>query len=109
MSADVIDMRYDRFLRELREHGSWKIASEKSGLPEAEVSAACVENPKFDLAQVECQLEHSEEFMLNSTEKSIAAATAEFNQQMNKARDEMKNQILAMKETAHEKFNIRHG
>lgn len=109
MSAEIIDVRYDRFLRELREHGTWKLASQKSGLSEDEVSAACAENPKFDLSQVECLLEYHEEFMLNSTEKSIAAATADFNRQMDAARDEMSAKIAEMKEVAHEKYRIRHG
>ncbi len=109
MSAEIIDVRYDRFLRELRDTGSWKIASVRAGLTEDEIQARCEEIPKFDLAQVECSLEHSEEFMITSTEKSIAGATATFNRQMEKARDHMKTQVMEMKETAHQKFRIRHG
>lgn len=75
--GDVIDARPDRFLREMRDHGTWAKACELSGLSPFEAKRLCTENPKFDLAQVECLLEFSEEFFTQMVEEVIAEAEAQ--------------------------------
>lgn len=74
MSADVIDMRPDRFLRAIRDGGSWTETCKKAGFLTGEVEALCAENVKFDLSVVECQLEYHEEQMIKATEALIASA-----------------------------------
>ena len=59
--SNVIDIRFDRFLRELRETGCFEISAKKSGMTISEVEARCKQNPKFDLAAIECHLEFLEE------------------------------------------------
>jgi hypothetical protein len=59
--GDVVDVRPDRFLRELREHGNVHRAAENAGLTIAEVEAMCRASIKFDRAQIECHLEYLEE------------------------------------------------
>ncbi len=55
--GDVVDVRPDRFLRELREHGDKLKALTASGMSQAEFDSVCLNNIKFDRAQVECHLE----------------------------------------------------
>ncbi len=74
MSADVIDMRPDRFLRAIRDKGDWATACEAAGFTLDEVEDLCRVNPKFDLAQVECQLEYHEEQIIAAMEAAITAA-----------------------------------
>lgn len=74
MSADVIDMRPNRFLRVMRDTGNWNEACEKAGLSTEEVEALCAENSKFDLSWVECQLQYHEEKIIEATEAAIDSA-----------------------------------
>lgn len=76
MSADVIDMRPDRFLRVLRDTANWAEACEKAGYSPDEVEALCAANAKFDLSQVECQLQFHEEKIIEATEAAITTARA---------------------------------
>ena len=96
MSADVVDMRPDRFLRAMRDTGNWAKACEAAGLTSEEVSKLC-ENPKFDLASVECQLEYHEEQIIETTEAAIAGARAD-----------RVTAIRVLRETAIEQYRARH-
>lgn len=75
--GEVIDVRAHRFLQEMREHGSWKDACVGSGMSPAEVERLCTINPKFDLAQVEAQLEHVEGVYASKIEAVITKARAD--------------------------------
>ncbi len=59
--ADVVDIRPDRFLREVRDHGDGMKALAASGMSRAEFDSVCLSNLKFDRAQVECHLEFIED------------------------------------------------
>lgn len=59
--GDVIDVRPDRLLREMREHGDWNTACQNSGMTMTELNALCRSDIKFDRAFVECHLEFLEE------------------------------------------------
>ena len=74
MSADVIDMRPDRFLRVLRDTADWAQACEKAGYSASEVEELCAVNARFDLSQVECQLQFHEEKIIEATEAAIVTA-----------------------------------
>jgi hypothetical protein len=69
--GDVIDVRPDRFLREMREHGNVDKACKASGMPRAELDDLCRVNAKFDLAQVEAHLEHIEEVIMAEARKRL--------------------------------------
>lgn len=97
MSADVIDMRPDAFLRAIRDTADWQAACDKAGFTLDEVEKLCAENPKFDLAQVECQLEYHEEQIIAATEAAIDAARAN--------RD---RQIKSLRENSLKKWRERH-
>ena len=64
MAGEVIDLRPDRFLRELREHGSMGKACINSGMSIAEFNDLCASNIKFDRSQVECYLEYFEDTIM---------------------------------------------
>ena len=59
----VVDIRPDRFLREMREHGDKLKALTASGMSQAEFDSICSSNIKFDRAQVECHLEYFEDHL----------------------------------------------
>ena len=59
--GDVVDVRPDRFLREMRDHGDTVKALAASGMSRAEFDSLCLDNLKFDRAQVECHLEFIED------------------------------------------------
>ncbi len=59
--GDVVDVRPDRFLREMRNHGDTLKALAASGMSRAEFDSVCSSNLKFDRAQVECHLEFIED------------------------------------------------
>jgi hypothetical protein len=82
MTADVIDVRPDRFLRALRETGAWEEACTQSGLTIDEVKQMCVDNKKFDLAQTECHLEHVEESLLGAIETAAMQAHVKLEEKM---------------------------
>ena len=85
--GDVVDTRPDRFLREMREHGTWAVACKKSGLTRNEVEQLCVDNARFDLAQTECQLEYHEEIIVKATEQAIEAARKQRDIRVSQLRD----------------------
>lgn len=72
MTAEVVDVRPDRFLRAMRDTGDWAKACEQAKLSTEEAEKLCSDNPKFDLASVECQLEFIEDQMVQQTEAAIA-------------------------------------
>lgn len=74
--GDIVDVRPDRFLREMREHGEVNKACTNSGLALADLEALCIANRKFDISQVECYLEHLEDTLLAETRKLLAGARA---------------------------------
>lgn len=59
--GDVVDVRPDRYLREMRGHGDTAKALAASGMSRAEFDSICTSNIKFDRAQVECHLEYIED------------------------------------------------
>ncbi len=59
--GDVVDVRPDRFLREMRDHGDTLKALAASGMSRAEFNSICSSNIQFDRAQVECHLEFIED------------------------------------------------
>ena len=69
--GEVIDVRANRFLREMRTHGSWDDACAGSGMSTAEAENLCSINPKFDFAQVEAQLEYVEKVYTSEIEAVI--------------------------------------
>ena len=69
--GDVVDVRPNRFLREMREHGEVDTACKAAGLPRAELEDLCRVNAKFDHAQVECYLEFMEDVMMAETRKRL--------------------------------------
>lgn len=72
--GEVIDVRANRFLQEMRKHGSWKDACAGSNMNTAEANNLCSINPKFDLAQVEAQLEYIEGVYTSEIEAVITKA-----------------------------------
>lgn len=85
--GDVVDVRPDRFLRAMRDTGDWAKSCEQANLTSDEVSALCG-NPKYDLAVVECQLEHHEERLIEATEKVIEQARAQRQERINTLREQ---------------------
>ena len=59
--GEVVDVRPDRFLREMREHGDANRACEAAGLAKSELEDLCRSNIKFDRTQVEIHLEYLED------------------------------------------------
>ena len=74
MTGEVIDLRPDRFLREMRKHGSLAQACMNSGMSHAEFSDLCKSNIKFDRAQVECFLQHIEDEIMAVARKQLGDA-----------------------------------
>lgn len=74
--GDVVDVRPDRFLREMRDHGDWNKACQKSGMSIKELNDLCLADIKFDHAFVECHLEYLEEKAHADTRKRIEAGRA---------------------------------
>ena len=75
--GEVYDVRANRFLQEMRKHGSWEDACTGSGMSTEEAERLCSINPKFDLAQVEAQLEYVEEKYTSEIEAVIAKAKSD--------------------------------
>ena len=59
--ADIIDVRPDRFLRELREGSPISEAASLAGIPHLELLELLELNSKFRLTVRECILEYAEE------------------------------------------------
>ena len=70
----LIDLRPDRFLRELRETGDLDIAATNAGMAMDEVHSLMASNRKFDLSCVECFLEYNEEQVIEIIQEGITGA-----------------------------------
>ncbi len=71
--GDVVDVRPDRFLREMREHGDRFKALAASGMSQSEFDGICSTNIGFDRAQVECHLEYLEDQLQTQIRKLLRA------------------------------------
>ncbi len=69
--GDVVDVRPERFLRELRDHGDWNKACQRAGMTIAELNTLCRENIKFDRSFVECHLQYLEDSVNTAARKRI--------------------------------------
>lgn len=98
VDSTVVDMRPDRFLRAMRDTGDWIASAEAAHLRLQDVEQLCKENPKFDLAVVECQLEYHEEKIIEATEAAF-----------DKARADRVTKIRELREQAMRAYNKRHG
>lgn len=103
--GDVVDVRPDRFLHEMREHGDWAKACEKAGFTLDEAERLCLDNPKFDFAQVECHLEQIEESLTEEVERVIAEAK----RRIANARSALVAHLTAGRAAAMEAYRARHG
>ncbi len=74
--GDVVDVRPDRFLREMRDHGDTLKALAASGMSRAEFDSICASNLKFDRAQVECHLEFIEDQIQAQVRKLLRVTRA---------------------------------
>ncbi len=74
--GEVIDVRPDRFLKELREHADPDKACAAARMSREELNAIILSNPKFDLARVECVLEFTEDLMTASLRGALAQLRA---------------------------------
>ena len=72
--GEIVDVRPDRFLREMREHGEWNKACQLSGMSIRELNDLCRANIKFDRAFVECHLEYLEDKLRAAMQDSLRAA-----------------------------------
>ena len=72
--GDVIDVRPDRLLREMREHGDWDKACQFAGMTMKELNELWHSNIEFDRAFVECHLEYLEEEAQAEMQKRLKAA-----------------------------------
>lgn len=98
MSADIVDIRPDRFLRAMRETGNWTLSCAKSGLTSQEANDLCMTNAKYDLATIECQLQFIEEQMIEATEAVIT-----------KTREDRQQRIDELRKSAMVDHKVRHG
>ena len=96
--GDLIDARPDRFLKEIRKHGTWERACALSGMTMAEADDLCNTNAEFDLAQVEAQLQFAEEAMVSAVEETI-----------DNARLAMSNKLKQLRERLTKYYQLRHG
>lgn len=74
--GDVVDVRPDRYLREMRDHGNVAKALAASGMSRAEFDSTCASNIKFDRAQVECHLEYIEDQIQTQVRKLLRVTRA---------------------------------
>lgn len=74
--SNVVDLRPDRFLREMRDTGDFGKAAANANLTVADAEALCKENAKFDLAVIECHLEFLEEKMNEQRREALEKARA---------------------------------
>lgn len=82
MSAEVIDIWPDRFLRAMRETGDWHASCRAAGMNSGEVANLCLTNIKFDRAMVESLKEFYEEQAIEKREAAIKVAQGRFEQNM---------------------------
>ncbi len=71
--GDVVDVRPDRYLREVREHGDTVKALAASGMSRVEFDDVCANNIKFDRAQIECHLEFIEDQLQTQVRRLLRA------------------------------------
>lgn len=71
--GDVIDVRPDRYLREMREHGDKAKALAASGMSQVEFHSRCVDHVEFDRAQIECHLEYLEDHIQTLVRRLLRA------------------------------------
>jgi len=71
MTGEVIDLRPDRFLREMRDHGDLARACRNSGMSYTEFNDLCKSNIKFDRAQVECFLQYREDVIMTEAREQL--------------------------------------
>lgn len=74
--GEVVDVRSNRALREMREHGDVDKTCQAAGLTKDELNELCRMNIKFDRAIVECQLEFLEEKAMTEIRRCLKAARA---------------------------------
>lgn len=72
--GDVVDVRPDRALREMREHGDVDKTCQAAGLTHDELNDLCRSNIKFDRAIIECQLEFLEEKAMTEMRRCLKVA-----------------------------------
>jgi len=70
----VTDIRPDRFLHELREHGDPVKACKVSGLSCDQLDRMAAKNVKFDRAQAEAYLEYLEDYLMAQAREHLAKA-----------------------------------
>ncbi len=72
--GELIDVRPDRALREMREHGDVDKTCQAAGLTTDELNELCRVNIEFDRAIIECQLEFLEEKAMTEMRRCLKAA-----------------------------------
>ena len=74
MTADIIDVRPDRFLREIREGKGLEAAAAIAGLDLQELEDIIRGNARFELATRECYLEYIEDLMRANAMRIVTGA-----------------------------------
>lgn len=74
----VVDIRPDRYLREVREHGDLGEAARKAGLTADELNEL-LSLPKYYRAVVECVRERREEQLIIARDEAIAQVRVNYN------------------------------
>ena len=97
VDSTVVDIRPQTFLRAMRDTGDWIASAEAANLTMADLEVLCQENPKFDLAVVECQLEYHEEQIIRATEAAF-----------DKAKADRTAKIAALRQQAMQAYKERH-
>jgi len=87
----LVDVRPNRFLREMREHGDWNKACQASGMTVKELNDLCRSNIRFDRVFVECHLEFLEEKAQAEMQKRLKAARTLAHKQLAERHPEMAN------------------
>ena len=75
---NVIDIRPDRYLREVREHGDLDVAAQKANLSIDELNKL-LQSPKYYYAVVECVRERREEMLVIERDEKIAQIRTAYN------------------------------
>lgn len=96
-SADVIDIRPDRFLRAMRDTGDWAASLKASGMSQTEAASLCREDRTFDQSVIECQLEYWDEHLTKTVNCAIA-----------KLQGHKETSLQAMRKQAYTALNQRH-
>ncbi len=74
----VVDIRPDRYLREVREHGDMGEAARKAGLTADELNEL-LQLPKYYRAIIECVRERREEQLIIARDEAIAQIRTDYN------------------------------